>query len=64
MEDELTAAVNSIVKTGWDLRAGQVFPESEDTTLGNSGVTLEATVLYADLADSTELALYDPEIAS
>ncbi|PYT16508.1 MAG: hypothetical protein DMG59_10165 [Acidobacteria bacterium] len=30
MEDELTAAVNSIVKTGWELRAGQVIPESED----------------------------------
>jgi adenylate cyclase len=64
MEDELTTAVNSIVKTGWDLRAGQVIPESEDITLGNSGVTLEATVLYADLADSTELALYDAEIAA
>jgi adenylate cyclase len=64
MEDELTAAVDSIVKTGWDLRAGEVIPESEDITLGNTGVTLEATVLYADLADSTELALYDPEIAS
>lgn len=64
MEDELTTAVNSIVKTGWDLRAGQVIPESEDITLGNSGVTLGATILYADLADSTELALCDPEIAA
>lgn len=64
MEVELTTAVDSIVKTGWDLRVGQVIPETEDITLGNAGVTLEATVLYADLADSTELALYDQEIAA
>lgn len=64
MEVELTTAIDSIVKTRWDLRAGQVIPETEDITLGNSGVTLEATVLYADLADSTELALFDQEIAA
>jgi class 3 adenylate cyclase len=64
MEGELTKAVDSIIKTGWDLRAGQVIPETEAITLGNSAVTLEATVLYADLADSTELALYDAEIAA
>lgn len=64
MEVELTTAIDSIVKTPWDLRAGQVIPETDDITLGNSGVTLEATVLYADLADSTELALFDQEIAA
>lgn len=64
MEVELTTAVDSIVRARWELRAGQVIPETEDITLGNSGVTLEATVLYADLADSTELALYDQEIAA
>ena len=65
MEDELTAAVNSIVKTGWELRAGQVIPESEDITLGNAGVTLDATVLYADLTDSTllEACLTDPTMS-
>lgn len=64
MESELTKAVDSIVKAGWDMRSGQVIPETEAITLGNSGVALEATVLYADLADSTELALYDQEIAA
>ncbi|MEQ1947406.1 MAG: adenylate/guanylate cyclase domain-containing protein [Bryobacteraceae bacterium] len=64
MEVELTTAIDSIVKTRWDLRAGLVIPETDDITLGNSGVTLEATVLYADLADSTELALFDQEIAA
>jgi adenylate cyclase len=64
MEDELTKAVDSIIKATWDLRAGQVIPETAALTLGNAGVTLEATILYADLADSTELALYDQEIAA
>ncbi len=64
MESELSEAVDSIIKAAWDTRSGQVIPETEAITLGNSGVTLEATVLYADLADSTELALYDQEIAA
>ncbi len=64
MEEELTKTVDAIVRSGWDLRAGQVIPESQDITLGNSGVTLEATILYADLADSTALALYDGQIAA
>jgi class 3 adenylate cyclase len=64
MEGELVAEVDSIINAAWDLRAGQVIPETEDITLGNSGVTLDATVLYADLADSTELAIFDREIAA
>ena len=64
MEGELADAVNAIIKEGWDLRDGQVVPETDDITLGNSGVTLDATVLYADLADSTELAIFDREIAA
>lgn len=64
MEGELATAVDSIIKARWNLRAGQVIPETDDITLGNSGVTLDATVLYADLADSTELAIFDAEIAA
>jgi adenylate cyclase len=51
MEGELATAVDSIIKDGWDLRDGEVLPETEDITLGNSRVTLDAPVLYADLAD-------------
>jgi class 3 adenylate cyclase len=64
MEGELSTAVDSIIKSGWDMRAGQVIPETEAITLVNSGVTLKATILYADLADSMELAIYDQEIAA
>ena len=34
---------------------GNVVPESENLALTNDAVTLDATVLYADLADSTGL---------
>jgi hypothetical protein len=64
LEGELSSDVDSIIKNGWDMRAGQVIPETDAIALGNSGVSLEATILYADLADSTELALYDREIAA
>jgi adenylate cyclase len=64
MEGELAAAVDAIIKARWELRDGEVVPKTDDVTLGNSGVTLDATVLYADLADSTELAMFDREIAA
>ena len=64
MEDELAKEVDSIIRSSWDLRDGQVVPETQDLTLGNSAVKIQATILYADLADSTELALYDQEITS
>ncbi len=64
MEDELAKEVDQIVKSGWGMRDGQVVPDTDSVTLGNSGVKLEATILYADLADSTELALYDQGIAA
>ena len=64
MENDLADSVDAILKATWDLEAAQVIPESEDLGLGNVGKTLDATVLYADLADSTELALFNQEIAA
>ena len=64
MENELADSVDSIIKAAWDLKDGQVIPETQDLTLGNAGRKLDATTLYADLADSTELAIYDQEIAA
>jgi adenylate cyclase len=40
------------------------FPIPTTSPSGTSGVSLDATILYADLADSTELALFDQEIAA
>jgi class 3 adenylate cyclase len=62
---DLQSAVEEILKRRWTTRAGNVVPESEDIALGNDGVTLDASVLYADLAESTRLVdTYNPEFAA
>ena len=53
--DDLNSEVRKIFQERWTTRAGRVVPESDDLKLGNDAVTLEGTVLYADLDDSTEL---------
>ena len=52
---DLTKEVETIFKSEWTTREGQVVPEAEDIQLGNHSVELEGTVLYADLAESTHL---------
>lgn len=52
---DLGKEVEDIFKAAWETREGQVVPEPEDIQLGNHAVELEATVLYADLAESTNL---------
>ena len=39
----------------WTTREGQKVPATEDLQLGNEAVKMDGTVLYADLAESTEL---------
>jgi class 3 adenylate cyclase len=53
--DELKKEVAEILKEQWSFRDGQVVPNNDDLKLSNDGVKLQATVLYADLADSTGL---------
>lgn len=64
VEEELNERADTILDETWDIRNGQVVPETEDLGLGNKAVRLSATILYADLADSTELAMYNQEIAA
>jgi class 3 adenylate cyclase len=54
-KEELDAAVKKIFRDSWDSRDGRVVPVPEDLGLGNDAVKLNATVLYADIADSTKL---------
>lgn len=54
-EKEIRAEVAEIFKAQWQKRDGQVVPDSPDLKLGNDAVVLQGTVLYADLADSTNL---------
>ena len=53
--DDLGSEVRKILREAWTVRAGRVVPESDDLKLNNDAVTLEGTVLYADLDGSTKL---------
>lgn len=53
--DNLKSEVRKILQEAWTIRSGRVVPEADDLKLGNDAVTLDGTVLYADLDDSTEL---------
>ncbi len=62
---ELATEVAEIFRGSWTKRDGTVVPEAENLNLGNDGVTLAGAVLYADLADSTDLVNNEtPEFAA
>lgn len=54
-KDDLEAAIKKIFRDGWAKRDGEVVPEPQDLNLGNDAVSLNATILYADMSDSTKL---------
>lgn len=56
LSEDLSKGVDSILSTKWDVRKGTKVPNTEDVKLAGGGVELEATVLYADLAQSSKLA--------
>ena len=62
--DDLQSETDDIVNSQWDRRDGTVVPETDDLGLDNETVDLDATLLYADLADSTELVFYNQSIAA
>ena len=55
LKSDLESEVETIFKTVWKERDGQVVPSDDSIKLGNDGDKLDATVLYADLSDSTKL---------
>lgn len=55
LRDDLHSEVTKIFRERWTKRAGRTVPESDDLKLGDDAVTLEGTVLYADMDDSTKL---------
>lgn len=62
--DDLQTETNKIVHGQWTRRDGTVIPTTADVALGNEAVDLEATFLYADLHDSTRLAINHQRIAA
>ncbi len=65
LKEDLQKEVKQILATQWQTRNGQKVPEAEDVRLGNDAVKIEGTVLYADLAESTDLVdNYKPHFAA
>ncbi|MDV3351454.1 adenylate/guanylate cyclase domain-containing protein [Leptothoe sp. LEGE 181152] len=54
--DQLKQDVQTIIDTTWNKRNGTVVPSSEDVALAGGAVELDATFLYADLANSSKMA--------
>ena len=55
LKDDLEKKVKEYFDQQWTTRNGTVVPSDDSIGLGNDAVKLKATVLYADLADSTKL---------
>jgi class 3 adenylate cyclase len=55
LANDLKSEIRKTFKANWQTRQGRVVPTVADLKLDNDGVEVEATVLYADLADSTGL---------
>ena len=55
LKDDLQTEVKKIFADGWSVRKGSIVPESSGVGLGNIGVELDGTILYADLDGSTNL---------
>lgn len=55
LADELREYAKKTHDSTWSRRDGQKVPSTDDISLGNDAVDLDAVVLYADLKDSTGL---------
>ena len=63
--EDLESIVNDVLYAPWDLRTGNTVPTVESVALRGGGVELQATVLYADLAQSSKLATeFDRRVAA
>ncbi len=56
LSDDLSSDVQGIIDKLWDTRKGQKVPSSSDVALAGGAVELDATFLYADLANSSKMA--------
>lgn len=56
LSDDISKEVQSTIDNLWNLRKGKVVPSTESVALAGGAVELDATFLYADLADSSKMA--------
>lgn len=64
LKEDITDDIDGVLSQRWDLRDGNTVPNTESVVLGGGGVNLSATMLYADLADSTALAMWDRRVTA
>lgn len=62
--DDLSSEIDSILAKQWAIRDGIVVPENDTVALADGAVKINATMLYADLVDSTAIAMYDRRVAA
>lgn len=55
LSEKISANSKTLFDVAWNERKGQVVPSTESVAHSNGAVNVEATYLYADLADSTEM---------
>ena len=48
--------IQTIIDTGWSLRKGKKVPKTDDVKLAGGSVELDATFMYADLANSSKMS--------
>lgn len=55
LSDDLSSDVQGIIDKLWNTRKGQKVPSTTDVALSGGAVELDATFLYADMADSSKM---------
>ncbi len=55
LKEEIDSVIKKMLHEKWEEREGRIVPNSENVHFRNEGVWLDATILYADMADSTDL---------
>lgn len=55
LKDDLSDRVDRYVKGAWSITDGRVVPTAESLTFDNTGILIEACVLYADIHKSTAM---------
>ena len=56
LEDSITKEVSRILSLSWNVQDGQSVPSTDNIALAGGAKRFEATVLYADLSQSSKLA--------
>ncbi|MEW8330240.1 MAG: adenylate/guanylate cyclase domain-containing protein [Candidatus Thiodiazotropha sp.] len=56
LSGDIKSDVQGVIDTPWNIRKGRVVPSTTDVALAGGAVDLDATFLYADLADSSKMA--------